>query len=844
MATLIQGPRFNRRVTCDTNPENARSESDIAVNPLNPYNMVGSSKRFTNITGYAFSLAAYATFDAGQTWTETVLPLKDTSGTMYPSTTDPAVIFDDLGNVYIVALPWVGEGVPNAGDTIGISIYQSTDGGLTWSTPVLIHSSISDDKQAVWADTVPSSPYKGNVYTAWDDTSGTGNMLFARTTNHGASWKGITVGGTDQPAGSAIPNINDSFSPELTVAADGTLIIVWAPEGGSTIKLVTSSDGGSTFSAPVTVASPISNLLGGFPAPNGWPTFPGATFRVITYGSVTTVGTNLVVVWADAREGVSRIYYRHSPNLGSSWDGPASGQPLLTGKVASAAGMQDFHPQIATTPTGEIGCVFYEYGFPGWSGEGYLPPNLINVILAVSTDNGKTFTSRVTVTDTPGWNPAVDAPNADANPLVTFIGDYFGLVASSLGFFPFWTDTRTGIQEMFIARVSVYPADLYLRDGPNDVGNLPSPDPVFWESPDLIVRHQPDGDTNFVDQGLLRDGHTNHYVYGRATNRGPNDTKAATIAVTVGNFPSLLGLPGAEFWYPQDWYSGDWNTSALRNNHLYLGESAPLPIPKNGKVILGPIMWPAAQIPVEGTWHPCLLGEVRCGNDDSAGGTNGADIPADPADTCPHGSFVYGNNNVCQRNLTYVKIGKKAAARIIHPFLVGSVWDHKPRFIEVIVDKGRELAAVPMTLSMEMVTLPGLVVGGGGSMEPCPCEPGEIVFTGNCRVVVRVGKCVAGEMITTPGTVWRASCPEKTLPALAPAPAPAGGMEAPRRGTTWQLADPISTVGFSVAAGEMRKLTLTFTAPKSFGKTATVRIAERKDGRFFTGGVSLQMEVL
>jgi hypothetical protein len=68
-------------------------------------------------------------------------------------------------------------------------------------------------------------------------------------------------------------------------------------------------------------------------------------------------------------------------------------------------------------------------------------------------------------------------------------------------------------------------------------------------------------------------------------------------------------------------------------------------------------------------------------------------------------------------------------------------------------------------------------------------------------------------------------------------------MEAPRRGTTWQLTQPRSTVGFSVAAREMRKLTLYFTAPNSLQETATVRISERKDGKFFTGGVSIQLEV-
>ena len=345
MSTVINGPRVNRRVTCDSNPENARSESDIAVNPLNPYNMVGSSKRFTNITGYAFSLAAYATFDGGQTWAETILPLTDTNGTVYPSTTDPAVAFDDLGNVYIVALPWLGEAGPNAGQTIGMSVYQSTDGGRTWNTPVLIHSSTTDDKQAVWADTNPSSPFKGNVYAAWDDTSFTGNMLFARTTNHGASWKGITQGGVDQPAGTPIPGISDSFSPEITVAADGTVIVVWvAGETEDTVKIVTSSDGGSTFSAPGVVASGISNLFQTQPTLGGFPVFPGASFRLITYGTDTTSGSNLTVAWADSREGNCRIYYRHSPNLGSSWDGPGSvwredaGFPPATGNHANWRG--------------------------------------------------------------------------------------------------------------------------------------------------------------------------------------------------------------------------------------------------------------------------------------------------------------------------------------------------------------------------------------------------------------------------------------------------------------------------------------------------------------------------
>jgi hypothetical protein len=786
--------------------------------------MVGASKRFTDPVTYAFTLAAYATFDGGQTWTETILPLTDTNGTTYVGTSDPAVAWDDLGNAYVVGLPF-GSGL----NIIGITVYKSSDGGRTWGAPTLIHSGSGDDKQWATGDNNPASPHYGNVYAVWDNGS---QLAFARTTDNGASWKGFKSGGVDQPAGTALSGIFDSFAPEVNVAADGTVYIVWVngENTGSEIKFVKSVDGGDTFSAPAIAATGITNLGATLPNTNGWPHFPTAMFRVLTLATgCTSTGANVVFAWADTREGNSRIYYRHSSNGGASWDGPNSGQPLLTGALASAGDKQDFHPQLMSTPAGEVGCTFYEYG-PIGGGE--FPPNLINVILAVSTDAGATFTNRVTVTDT-AWDPSIDAPFADGVPPVTFIGEYFGLAASTLGFFPFWTDTRTGVQEIFTARVSVNPADLYIRDGGGDTGNVPSPDSVFWESPDIIVRRQPDGDVTFVNQDLLRDGHTDHYIYGRVTNRGPNDAAVVRLAATIGNYPSLLGLPGGEFWYPQDWYEGDWNSAALQSNHLYLGQSNASSVANGATVILGPIMWPASQIPPPGTWHPCLLGEVRCGADDSAGGTFGCDIPADPADFCPHGSFVVGNNNACQRNLSYAHVAALSAMRIQLPFIIGSVWDEKERFVEVIVDKGRELALTPMNLRVEPVNLPG----GTGTPE---CQPAEIVFTGQCRVIVRVGTCDVGEIGTVRGTIWRPHCPK-------PGPTPTtetifGGQKS---GNVWQLLQPRSTVGFPLGARELRRATLSFTTPRTLpsGLTTMVRITQRKDHKIINGGVTLQLTV-
>ena len=157
--------------------------------------------------------------------------------------------------------------------------------------------------------------------------------------------------------------------------------------------------------------------------------------------SCATPENGLVVAWADMREGRSRIYYRRSTDGGLSWKGPASGKPLLPN--VSYGDMHAFHPQIVcTTATGIVGCSFYVFGE-------WLPKqHLIQVQLAASWDTAASFSQFVTVTDSP-WDPAVNAPFSHGDPQVTFIGEYFGLDAGQDDFALLWTDTRTGVQELY-----------------------------------------------------------------------------------------------------------------------------------------------------------------------------------------------------------------------------------------------------------------------------------------------------------------------------------------------------------------------------------------------------------
>jgi hypothetical protein len=421
----------NIQVSHDLDPSNARSESAVLINPNNPQQIVASSKKFRNLHTYDFTLATAYSSDGGKTWS-------DSSDLAFPPgttvMTDPTLAWDDAGNVFLLGL--VGNNPPTF-DTLGMAFYKSTDGGKTWGAPNLIHTSVNDDKQWTVGDANPGSPFHGRIYGVWDDGS---QMRFARSLDHGGTWIGM---GTNSVAATSLTS--DSFSPEINVAANGDIYIVWI--AGTTIKMLVSTDGGDSFHLVTPPATGVTTLSASLGTVHGWSVFPGGNFRVLTVPTACVIGDTVVVAWDDFREGVSRIYYALSFNGGMSWNTGPSGQPMLPG--ALPANTQHFFPQIISNPGGTIGCAFYEFGPKPTK-------DLIELAFAQSLDGGVTFQAFL-VSDQP-WDPTVDAPwahHAD-NPAaidssVTFIGDYFGIDASNEGFYPLWTDTRTGIQELFTA---------------------------------------------------------------------------------------------------------------------------------------------------------------------------------------------------------------------------------------------------------------------------------------------------------------------------------------------------------------------------------------------------------
>lgn len=435
-------PGKNQRAT-NSSANQSRSESAIAVNPRNEQNLVGASKKFIDPAKYQFGLGPIYTLNGGSSWHESTLPLQPG----WDGMTDPTVAFDDFGHAFLV-----GEPLSFQEDLVGLgmAVYRSSDGGQSWEPPFRLTTATSDDKQWVLCDNNPSSPHHGNVYVVWAASS---PLRFARSTDHGQSWKGK---GQDPPGTTLV---SYAFAPDLSISADGTLHIFWHIPGSSTIAYLRSTDGGTTFEPVQNVVDGMTSLTGHLPSTGGWPHFDGGKFRVMTLvTSCTAPRKRVVVVWADMREGRSRIYYRCSTDNGLTWQGPLSGEPLLP-KVAFGD-HHCFHPQIVcTTATGVLGCAFYEFGIwrpdridlEGRQHQGSRPR--IHVQLTSSWDLGASFADLATITEEP-WDPLINAPLSHGDKSVHFIGEYFGLDAGDEDFALLWTGTKTGVQELYFDLVA------------------------------------------------------------------------------------------------------------------------------------------------------------------------------------------------------------------------------------------------------------------------------------------------------------------------------------------------------------------------------------------------------
>jgi hypothetical protein len=212
--------------------------------------------------------------DGGSTWSHGFLPglTSGNGGGPYSAASDPAVAYDAKHGVWIIAtLPIASSSTP------AVVVSRSTDGGFTWDNPVSVGGNVSSsDKNWIVCDSTSTSPFYGNCYVEWDNPFNGDEILMSTSSDGGLTW------------GAAMATANRSFGigGQPLVQPNGTVVVPIEITG---ISAFTSTNGGASWSAPVTVSNIQSHTDAG-----------GIRSGPLPSAAVDGAGT-VWVVWEDCR---------------------------------------------------------------------------------------------------------------------------------------------------------------------------------------------------------------------------------------------------------------------------------------------------------------------------------------------------------------------------------------------------------------------------------------------------------------------------------------------------------------------------------------------------------------
>jgi hypothetical protein len=421
-SAAVVGPNVD--VSNECGPQ---SETFITLNTRNASSIAGGSNEI-----FRLPMRGYSSSDGGSSWSGVDLPLPPafgTNGTDFGS--DPSLAFDTKGNVfysYIVVFFGHGNGINGT----ELAVARSSDGGKTYPAANFFSFSSGkdhfNDKPMIAADTNLSSPYRDNVYLAWDAASGgssSGGIRFARSTDSGTSFSITRI---DNPNGPGVAIAAVPF-----VGPNGEVYAAWNDIKANTIAFNRSFDGGVTFGTPNVVASKSIGFDIGIPA---------ISFRrALIYPSCDADRSSgphrgrLYCSWTDlASNGLNTdIFTAFSDDRGSSWSAPQRVTDRLSGSI------DRFYQWLSVDAvTGEANISFYDtrndttgqrfmtdvYFSRSADGANWLSPNT-----RVSTTSSNEH-------DCNGVFPcsAIDYGNQ--------YGDYEGLVSFNGISHAIWTDSR------------------------------------------------------------------------------------------------------------------------------------------------------------------------------------------------------------------------------------------------------------------------------------------------------------------------------------------------------------------------------------------------------------------
>ena len=405
-----------------TDESSTQSENSIFVDP-NDKDHAFNSNNSTTPTGSVYGANDLKTDDGGESW------YGNLEGTGGENSGDPAAAIDLDGRMYNGFIHSSG----------GQGVAYSEDNGDTWTSievaPAPGGFGSLLDKNHLWVDNSPTSPYEGNVYSAWTAFGGSNNeeIEIVYSEDGGLSWSQKREISSEVNAGSHSQGVNIGTGP------DGEVYAVWAiydsfPSDENAMGFARSYDGGDnweTFRIIENIRGIRNSETSKNMRVNAFPSMD------VDISSGSNRGT-IYVTWTNIGEPGTNdgpdmdVYMIKSTDDGDTWS-----DPIRVNQDEPGQGNEHYFPWISCDPvTGGLSVIFYD--------DRNVSSSEVEVFVATSNDGGESWEDfKVSdVATTPSPIPGLASG---------YMGDYLGIDSYEGWTYPVWTDNRSGTTMSYVS---------------------------------------------------------------------------------------------------------------------------------------------------------------------------------------------------------------------------------------------------------------------------------------------------------------------------------------------------------------------------------------------------------